>query len=290
MAFAVLVVCAATPARADEASDYEQGRSLYANSKHVEADLWFAKAIDGPSASIKDPVLMAKGRMIRGAADMSIGRKSDAVTQFELILRTTPKFEPDPLAFPSGVLDEFRRTRERIEKETVSKSKDEQLKKEIASRDADIAGLREKLDSLKSYAREERVVTKHSRLIATIPFGVGQFQNGETALGVLFATSEVIALGTAAVSFGIHESIPSHPAESDLARAKSIETSSRAANWVSSAAFFAIAVGGVVQAHLAYLPDAATSQPRALPSTFSRVVPIVAPTPGGGVLGLVGAF
>ena len=275
-------------ARADEASDFEKGRKLYVDGKHLEAVDYFAKAIDGATPTLKEPSFVNRGRMIRGASDMYLGKKADAIAQFEEILRSDPKFAPDPLAFPPGVLDEFKRTHDRLEKEAAAKLAGDKQAKEIAALRLELGKLIARYEALKAYAREERVVTTHSRVIASLPFGVGQFQNGENALGVVFATTEAIAFTAATISWTIHESIPRNP--SDLEKARSVEISSRFVNIISVGAFVALAIGGVIQAHIAYVPDSYETRQRPLPASFARIQPIIAPTQGGASFGLGGVF
>ena len=116
----------------------------------------------------------------------------------------------------------------------------------------------------------------------------GQFQNGETGLGILFLTGEVAAVAAATIAFGIHESIPRQPA--DVGKARSAETSSKVVNLISVGAFFVLAAGGIVQAHLAFVPETYDTRKRTLPPQFLRIEPIIAPTAGGATFGLSGAF
>lgn len=283
-----VALLAASPVRADQQGEFAKGQQLYANGDHVAADSFFAKAIDGAVPTITDPALVAKGRMIRGAADMYLGRKADAVTQFEQILRASAKFEPDPLAFPPGVLDEFRKTRERLEKEAIAKAAGDKTTKELRACRASLDELGARYAALKTFAGDEQVVTTHSRVIASLPFGIGQFQNGDTTLGVLFLTTETIALATAAISYGIHESIPRQPADVDKAR--SAESQSRIINLIGVSAFVALFGGGIAQAHIAFVPDERETRPRALPKTFVRLEPVFAPLVGGATFGLAGSF
>ncbi len=273
---------------ATQETEFEKGQQLYANGQHVQADDFLRKAIDSVTPTITDSVLVARARMIVAASDMYLGRKADAIVQFEIILKLNPKFEPDALVFPPGVLDEFRKTRERLAKEAFDKAAGDKTAQELAASKADFLKLAARYDALKIYASSERVVTRHSRVIASLPFGIGQFQNGDTALGVIFLSTEVLAVTTAAIAFGVHEQIPRDPG--DVTKARSNEATSRVVNWISASSFFALAIGGIVQANLAFVGESYESRARVLPKSFLRIEPMLVPTAGGATFGITGVF
>src|SRR5262245_50008728 len=45
------------------------------------------------------------------------------------------------------------------------------------------------------------IAEKRSRMISFVPFGAGQFQNGDTGLGILFMASQALAAGSS-IAFG----------------------------------------------------------------------------------------
>jgi hypothetical protein len=288
----VLVAAATSSARAAptqaENDAFRAGKKLYEDGSHAQAVQYFALAVEGPTPSIKDPVLVNQARMIRGASDMYLGRIAEADLQFERILRANPGFEPDAILFPPGVLDEFRRTREKLEKEAAEKKAGDAATKKIAALEAQNAKLVEQVEGLKTFARTERVVARRSRLIASLPFGVGQFQNGDVGLGVFFAATEGLALGAATGSFFYHASLPRDPVDANEAR--SAASAARVINWISLGAFVALAVGGVAQAHANFVPETYETRARPLPKGLALLRPIATPTEGGAVLGLGGAF
>ena len=75
-----------------------------------------------------------------------------------------------------------------------------------------------------------------------------------------------------------------------------MESSSRLINQLGSLAFVLSAGGGVIHAHLTYVPEAYEERPRPgpepkpEPKAALRIQPILAPTAGGFVLGFAGAF
>lgn len=284
---AIASAASAAPTQA-ELDAFKIGKKHYEDGNHAQSSQHFALATDGPTPTIKDLGLVNQARMIRGASNMYLGRIADADSQFERILRNNTKFEPDAILFPPGVLDEFRRMREKLEKETAEKKAGDAATKKIAALEAENARLEGRVKSLESYASRYDTVTKRSRVLASLPFGYGQFQNGDPGLGVFFASTELIALGTATVAYFYHQALPRDPV--DVTEARSAANTARVLNWISLGAFVALAVGGVVQAHISFVPETKETKMRPLPKSLTSFYPITSPVPGGAVLGFGAAF
>jgi tetratricopeptide (TPR) repeat protein len=279
---ALSVTSVTSVARADEEGELQKGRALYESGQHAEAETFFAKAIDSITPTIVAPTLVTQARMYRGASAMYLGRKADAVAQFELILKTDPTFEPDAIAFPPGVIDEFRKTRERLSKDVEAKAKSDAVAAELAATRDKVAKLQDREERLVAFAATERVVTTRSRVVAAIPFGIGQFQNGDAALGALFLIGEGVALTTATIAYGVHESIPTVVV--DPASAQRDEVASRYTNLISAGLFLSLAVIGVVQAETVFVGETVQARSRVLPPSLSSpiarstwVIPFAAP-------------
>jgi tetratricopeptide (TPR) repeat protein len=271
-----------------ELAAFANGKKLYENGQHDQAATYFALATDGPTPSIKDPDLVNQARMIRGASNMYVGRIAEADAQFERILRGNPKFQPDSILFPPGVIDRFNGIRDRLDKEAAEKKAGDAATKKIKELEADKARLTSRLSALEDYAKKYEIVTKRSRIIASIPFGVGQFQNGDVGLGVFFAATEGIALTAATVSWAYHYSLPLRPVDTEEAR--SAANTARVVNWISLGAFVALAVGGIAQAHIAFVPETRETHARPLPKALTSFHPIASPLPGGAVFGVGAVF
>ncbi len=271
---------------------YDDCRKLYIDGQHDKSIECFQKAIEGATnpaspPTLTDPALVPKGRMIWGAAEMYKGGTGRAHTQFDIILRANINFQPEPLIFPTGVRQEFEERRKKMQALLTGTGIDEKLKKELADAKDEIARLKKQIEGLKAWGEKYEVVTKHSRVIASIPFGVGQFQNGDNTVGVAFLVGEVVALGTAFGTYVWHETIPKLP--QDPERAASLESTSKYLNWVSSATFAFFAIGGIVHAHVTFKPSESREEKRD-PPRLARVKPIFAVLPSGGFLGISAAF
>jgi hypothetical protein len=173
-----------------------------------------------------------------------------------------------------------------------AKKKQESEAKQRRAREAEKARIKE----LEKLARQELNVTHNSRWIAAIPFGVGQFQNGQTAGGVLFLATELaLAAGsiTTAVIVQSYESHGNDPGV-DTAALNSRVRTFRDANYLTFGGMMAVAAGGVLHAQLTFVPEFRVTRERRIPPPLvvgrRSVVPSVGMLPGGGFFGLQGTF
>jgi hypothetical protein len=131
-------------------------------------------------------------------------------------------------------------------------------------------------------AREVEVERRSSRVIATVPFGVGQFQNGDTGFGIFLAASEgVFFLGSVATLIA-YFALPNDttPPSADLPGLRRAERSLAILNWVSSGLFGTLAVIGIVDAHLRFEPVNRSTRERELPPELDELDDLI-PEPEG---------
>ena len=143
--------------------------------------------------------------MIWGAVMVAKGRTKEAGELFEQLLLKDPHFEPDPLSFPTAVLDAFSDTRSRIRERLNAQAQEharreaDRRAREASEKQREVARMR----LLERLATEERSIERRSRFVAMVPFGAGQFQNGDRGLGWAFLGAEALflAVGSAAIPF-----------------------------------------------------------------------------------------
>jgi hypothetical protein len=189
-------------------------------------------------------------------------------------LNEDPEYLPDPLAFPKEVRDLFTDTKTAMAQE-LEETKREAYRK-IAERRAneEAAKAREalRIKLLEKQAGESFITQKHSRWVAVLPFGVGQFQNGQRAAGWTFLAVEGVLLA------GGIATVPVFYVDSANARATDVAvTQSVARQWDSYAADARIvnlslygglaltALIGAIQAEVAFVPEDVKTEPRPLP-------------------------
>jgi tetratricopeptide (TPR) repeat protein len=273
VAVIVLLLSLSRMAHADAVGDLEKGYSAYAARKFSEAETRL-RALLAPGSELKDPDKVADARMYLGAVLVAEGRTEEASTVFETLLREKPDYDPDKLRVQLEAIDSFIdvKTRLRAELEKIQQEEAQRKQAERAREELERQKTPLRLAMLEKLASEEHVVERNSRWLALVPFGVGQFQNGQDGLGWVFLSSEtLLAVGSvvgAAVS--IYESGQESDAWilSQVATARAYRTSAYNAaigGDVLAGGFFLTAIIGALQAELTFVPEIVHVRRRELP-------------------------
>jgi hypothetical protein len=272
LAIALIALLAGPRARADEASELEKVRAAYQAANFGEAEAKLRTLLDPEKGMLRDPALVKRARMYWGAVFVARKQLGEASAMFEKVLLDDPEYEPDPLSFPSEVLDAFidtkAKNRDRLNAAAAEAAKQTAAKK--AREEEERRRQTELFEKLKADAAAERVVDLHSRCIALLPFGVGQFQNGQRALGWIFLGTEVALAGATAVlvpifrderASGYDEANQGriYQANQYFARSNAVQT----ADWIVAGTFAATALLGVLHAQLTYVPNIQVARPAA---------------------------
>jgi hypothetical protein len=308
---ALALVALAGTARADEQTDYEKGRNAFLGKQYLEAEARYRAMLDPKTGTLQSPALVTQARFDLGATLVMLDRKPEAFEEFRLVLLANPQFDPDPLAFSTVVLDAFTEARgkyrEEIRAAAEKRALEEKLRRE--REEADKRRLKAYQAALEKQAAEEKITERRSRWIALVPFGVGQFQNRQDELGVIFLTGESALIVGTVITWGIQ--LSNARTASDLAQqgstneAAGYQNRANAAavtNYVFAGSLLVTAIVGIVQAQVAFVPETVTVRKRPLPvmpqnGNGASVSFSLAPLPGtaesplgGGMLGLSGRF
>jgi tetratricopeptide (TPR) repeat protein len=291
-AMAVAIVLTARCAMADPIGDLEKAYGAYAAHKYSDAEARLRALLDGKENALKDPDSIADARMYLGAVLVAEGKRDEASEVFENLLKEKPDYEPDKLRVQLDAIDAFidvhtrlraelgRIQAERVQGEQAAKAKAEALRQKAALR----------LAMLERMVSEERVVDHNSRWRALVPFGVGQFQNGQRDLGLVFLSSEaLLALGSAVAGVvSVYDQLQRNEAVGRRdGTAPTYNSNAQYAAYVSDAlagGFLLTAIIGAVHAELTFVPELVSVRKRTVPS------PALAPVAGPGWLGLTGRF
>lgn len=254
----------------------------------------------GPAGGCRlvDPDLIEEARALDAIALFQLGREKDVDEQLEKILRANPTFEARPPKFPIPVADRFAMVKARLKPELdallAKKAQAAHLQQVYEQQRADW------IQNLQTLAGEETVLEKNSRLIATLPFGIGHFQNGRQVPGVLFAVGEASMIVGAVVSFGIVSNLSAvDPSKPDPATGRPIVVDAlnqqiRTAATANRAFFLLwgiITAGDIVTAHATFVPERALPpRKRPVPPPPRPPSPNVSVLPGGVSLGVSGVF
>ena len=301
------VFAAALWSASARADDFEKGKNAYVAKDYTEADARFRAMLDPQTGSLKSPELIDEARMFLGASLFALKRPNEADAVWAKILEHNDAYSPDPLTFPTPVLDAFTDTRTRHKDEINARKQREALEAAARKKADEEAKKRQEeyLKLLQQLASEERIEDRHSRLVAMAPFGVGQYQNGNTGLAaLLFVTESALAVATA-VSYAVglvqegqaydalNRADYSYTNASLYNRYMERAATTRYVNLSIAGALLVEAIAGVVEAQVNYVPKVELIRKRELPRAW--LSPIVSQraesgAPSGGGLELVGRF
>lgn len=298
---------AAEPAHADARADLEKARAAFLARNWIDAEERLRVLLDEKNG-LKERSLISQARMYLGASLLAQGKKDDAKETFEKLVLDDPTFEPDPLSFPSDAINTFIDVRSSLLEQirNAQQAAARRAAEKKALEEAEREKQRVWLEKVKAQAAEEKITVRHNRVVASLPFGAGQFQNGQPVLGWIFLGAEVAAVAGTAVTYGMYLHARSRENE-ELRRPggdvnqlvpqyHQLAEDVRIANLGFAGAFLAIAVTGIVQAHIAYVPESPEKKKRELPplalrsrlpvasasveKPLSGFAPIVSPLPG----------
>lgn len=261
------------PARADEFGDFQEARDAYDSGDFALAQARFEVLVGGETPQLRTPSLISESRKYLAASYLFLSDRTRAEEQLVLLVRGDPNADVDPLVFPREVATLFRTIRgpviEEMRAQEAARAREAEERRLRAAEDAERAA--ERLRQLERLASEEVIRTEHSRFVASIPFGVGQFQNGHSTLGVVFLASESALLAANIVTYLAQLSLPRRdslgrlPGGFDEARLNQTEMALSIASYATLGVFLAVALVGVIDAHVRMVPVQEERRVRELP-------------------------
>jgi hypothetical protein len=273
LALAASFAWLAAPVAADDLSDFEHARRTYEGQNYARAVKEFHALVGTTPPRLADRLLVLESRKYLAASLLFVSDAEGAREQFRLLLSAEPDYVVDPLGFPTEVVELFDRTKAELIRAGRAQLEFEKRRAEEALRARQAVERRERLNLARLIALASHVEIReaNSRWIASMPFGVGQFQNGHNALGVLLAMAEGLAAGASAVTFLGHERLrEERPSPDEIGNTRERERVWRKTNVISFAVFVGLGVLGIVDAHLRFVPDRVTATPRPLPPDLER--------------------
>ena len=292
---------------ADDAQELELAKNRFNAGQYEEAHQQFSRLLEpslppcekGPTGACRltDADLIERTRVLDAASLIALKHPELADAQIEKVLRQNPAYAPSPALFPQEVVDRFTEVRGRLREELerlAEQQAHEALKRRLTDQQEREA--QEKwIADLQRLASQEKRIERNSRWISMIPFGVGQYQNGDTRLGGLFTASEILLGATSVVSAVV---VQNYYAGFDVTRScdelctSDLNRNIRAAkivNQISFSALLGVALAGIIQAQFAFVPEKVTTRPRAVPPR-PKMAPTISMDPSNLGVGIVGHF
>lgn len=229
---------------------------------------------------------LSEGYVMMGVAYYELGDRDHAAQWFEEALFVDDGLELDDALYSPEAVAYFRATKAALQAKLAEASESARLARE---REAYRRALENALE-----------VERHPRYVSFLPFGAGQFQNGQRGKGTFFAVSEATLGGISLLTFGIQWfawGIPLDIPPEDLDLAANIQRIQVA----TGVLFFAAYAWSVVDALVYYRPSVTRRlDPRHIPEELTeptsrpgaRAAPRVVPNlgPGGANLTLAWEF
>lgn len=258
-------------AYADEIDDFEAARRAFERHDFADAARRLEGMVGGEVPALSSEVLVLEARKYLGATYLFLGRREAADEQFMLLLRQDPTYQLDPLAFAAAVVDAFKEVRERFETVRAAEEAERQRRLE-ALRQRRLEGLmrqQARIARLEAIAREETVEVRASRALALLPFGIGQFQNGHRSAGLGFAVTQGIFTLFTVSTWIWHRWLRGQANEgvppNEAGRFERQERAARILNQISFGTLAAVAVAGIADAQIRFVPVRRERRTRALP-------------------------
>ena len=274
----------APPARAADRA-VEQGVIAYETGRFAECVQKFQGVLQpGSPDAPTTQESRSRARMYLATCLATLKREAEADAVLETLVREDYRFSPDRAAFPVTVIGRFLDTQLRLAPEVEAKVRADQ------EREARLRYLQEERERIvrerqqinAQMARGRVTGRRSSRLVALVPFGVGQFQNGQRTLGWTLLGTEAALAAASAVTFFLKDNIERQFSSGvDRTEALRLRDLAVQANYVTFGLFAATALGGVAHAQLTFVPEFREVRERPLPP------PVSVPTGGVSTGGLL---
>lgn len=299
----IALVLWASLAWADERSDFEKARVAYLKKDYVEANARFEAMLDPKSGTVKTPDLINEALFCWGAVKFAQGDVAGAHDLWKRVVLSNAQYNADPLSYPAAVLNDFITYKASLNS-LIIQQQQQQAAQIAAQQEKDRKErirLEARVKELEKLTAVETIEVKGSRLVALLPFGVGQFQNGKNGLGWFFLLTEGAAVLTTFALFApyrynidqynavLSDPTPATPHQRQtLANEYALVAQDvRTADLITLGVLGALVVGGIVEAQIDFRPSYEYQRPRKRAAT---IWPSFAPTTGGAQFGLLGRF
>lgn len=253
---------------ADELSDFDSARRHYDKQNYAKAEKGFESLVGGAVPRATNPVVRLEARKYLGATYLFLGKDDEAREQFRRLLQEDPDYDIDPVAFPEAVVQAFQEVQEEAAVERARREAAEAARQQRERTDEveELVRQQQRIQDLEELAAVETVEKVNSRWIAALPFGIGQFQNENRKLGIMFAVTQSVFMAASIATFIGHNSLRNEmPAPDQIAQAQRVERALRIGNWVSVGGFLAFAIAGVTEAEIRFRPVIQRTRKRDLP-------------------------
>lgn len=240
-------------AAADEFDQFMQAKAAYDTGNYAEAVSRFTQLIE---TGLSNPALAIECYKLTAVSCLFINANDQAEHHFSELLTLSPTYSLDPMMFPIEVIDFFLKVKEK-NKERLAALTQVRLEDQKRQRRLEEAKRKSQCEKLRRNVYFEQNRKQHSLLVAFMPFGAGQFQNGHKIKGAAFLTGELLLSGAAVTSFILHEQLRNQSTEPFTSSEqkedyKRLESIYRITNQASLVGLAVVAAVGIIDSLYSY--------------------------------------
>jgi hypothetical protein len=258
----ICTVLVATLALGGSASEeFDRGKTAFGRAEYARA-IAIVRPLLYPETRLDSETDVVQAHRMLGVAHLFENQPDEAKQEFRKLLELRPDYRFDPLLDPPRVVEFFNGV--------ILDEADEiaQLDAKRKQRDADLAALRRRQEDELCAARTVPIrYVKHSYALSFLPFGAGQFQNGQRRKGWTFLGIEgalgAASLGALVTNFAMFGAIPqrrcldtptadamgvSHTCETIDHSQEALSRNLVRAQVITGGLFFAVAAWGIIDA------------------------------------------
>lgn len=257
-ALVALVVLVATSAAAADPSrnpqgSLDQGRTAYDRGDYKRA-VDTIKPLLYPSIELGTEEEVVAAHKLLALSYFFVNKQKEAEEEVTSLLALRPTYQLDPIVDPPVAVRFFEDVRRRQSDRINALKKRELEESQRAHKEEERRLAEARARAERIYV--DRVVEKHSRLIALLPFGAGQAQNGQTGKAIAFGVSEGVLAAASIVSyFTLQYRYPVNPTTGHQqfpASEQNTATALITLQLAAGAAFWATVAWGILDAQLLF--------------------------------------
>lgn len=190
-ALVALVLIDGRAAAADPSKEFIEARTVFRSGEYQRAALLFASLLY-PNNKLDDHQERVDAHLMLAVAKFEIGQQQNADEEFKEAVELDPQLRIGTYGFSEAATDHF----EKKKRDYDEKAREIEEKFRRAR----------ELEQQKKAVNRIRIKENRNYFLNLVPFGVGQFQNGERTKAVFFATSQFV---TGALSIGLYSYLTS---------------------------------------------------------------------------------
>ncbi len=257
MAASMVFIALVSPRHAQSAPENVQEAIALGKDAYDYGDYKKAIKVLTPLVQPKQRITKIEARVdvycVIGLSNFFLKDREQALSYFEQAIRLRPDKALDSVVTPPEAIRLFEKLKKRLAPEIAKLQRELEMRRLLEAE-------RRRLENIRY-----QPVQVNSRLVAALPFGAGQFQNGSPVLGAVFLGSEVAAISVSLASFLAVESLRGADGRfrnADVEQARSYQQ----LQLVSGGIALAVIAGGIIEAMVSYRSSHKLGKPRATPN------------------------